>query len=237
MSSTIRMNNNASRINQDGCEKCLRVWLLSAATNQFRLPRLPVVAITTAALAIWWGFSSSSPANDNNPSTCPPSAPAAVRPSPAPANDNVESASKNRATKRKEGRVPASIRFNNVGAQYPASWAKKFGMDGSGIIGGGHLIAHFPNPVAGAAANMYLLAKSYVGMPIGTAGVKWTGGNGFGVPGYDPHTILTRELLNDPAFMIPFLKAIGRREAGKDSPLTDDQWLAAFNAFRAGKYP
>jgi hypothetical protein len=134
------------------------------------------------------------------------------------------------------GRIPASIRFNNPGAQYPADWAKAFAIDGYGVIGGGHLIAHFPDPIAGAAANMFLLNKSYADMKIGAAGAKWTGSNGFGVPGYDPNEVLTHKMLNDPAFVIPFMKAIARREAGRKSPLTDAQWMRAFKAFQAGKY-
>jgi hypothetical protein len=55
-------------------------------------------------------------------------------------------------------------------------------MDGHGVVGGGHLIAHFPNQVAGAPANMFLLSKSYANATIGAAGAKWTGKNGFGVP-------------------------------------------------------
>lgn len=131
---------------------------------------------------------------------------------------------------------PASIRYNNPGAQYPAEWAKAFGMDGRGVIGNGHLIAHFPDPIAGAAANMFLLNKAYVGLTVEAAGAKWTGNNGYGVPGYDPNTLLTHEKLNDPAFIIPFMKAIAKREAGRESPLTNDQWGRAFKAFRAGKY-
>jgi len=132
--------------------------------------------------------------------------------------------------------IPASIRFNNPGAQYPAEWAKAFSMDGYGIIGGGHLIAHFPDAVAGAAANMFLLKKSYAGMTIGAAGTKWTGGNSSGGPGYAPNKLLTQEILNDPSFMIPFMKAIAEREAGRKSPLTDDQWTRAFKAYQTGKF-
>jgi len=96
-------------------------------------------------------------------------------------------------------------------------------MDGYAVIGGGHLIARFPDPVAGAAANMFLLNKSYVGMTIGAAGTKWTGSNGSGVPGYDSAQTLTHEMLKDRSFIIPFMKAIAEREAGRKSPLTDDE--------------
>ena len=50
----------------------------------------------------------------------------------------------------------------------------------------------------GAAANFDLLRRNYVGMAIGAAGAKWTGDNGFGIPGYDPNAILTAEMVDDP---------------------------------------
>ncbi|CAL8981533.1 hypothetical protein RHODGE_RHODGE_02842 [Rhodoplanes serenus] len=129
---------------------------------------------------------------------------------------------------------PASIRYCNPGAQYPSREAARFGQLGYGLIGGGHQIAHFPSPVNGAAANFDLLARRYVGMTIGAAGTKWTGANGFGVPGYDPDAILTREMVDDPDQAIPLLKAIARREAGRGGQLTDEQWRAAHEMFRAG---
>jgi len=54
---------------------------------------------------------------------------------------------------------PASIRYNNPGAQYPSARAAAFGQTGYGIIGGGHKIARFPSPVNGAAANFDLLCR------------------------------------------------------------------------------
>jgi hypothetical protein len=132
------------------------------------------------------------------------------------------------------GSAPASFRYNNPGAQYPSAEAARFGQTGYGIIGGGHKIARFPSPVNGAASNLDLLFRNYVGMSIGSAGTKWTGANGFGVPGYDPAKVLTRELLEDPAGAIAFLKAIAGRESGKGSNLTEFQWLQAHDMFRAG---
>jgi uncharacterized protein (TIGR02594 family) len=135
---------------------------------------------------------------------------------------------------------PASIRYNNPGAQWPSERAARFGQIGYGQLadglnaGAGNKIARFPHPVNGAASNFDLLARLYVGMKIGAAGVKWTGANGFGVPGYDPDTVLTRALIDDADTAIAFLKAIAKREAGKDSPLTDEQWRAAHAMFRAG---
>lgn len=129
---------------------------------------------------------------------------------------------------------PASIRYHNPGAQYPSREAARFGQLGYGVIGGGHKIAAFPHPVNGAACNLDLLRRRYVGLKIGEAGTKWTGANGFGVPGYDPAAELTAEMVDDPEQAIPLMKAIARREAGRDSPLTDAQWRAAHAMFRAG---
>lgn len=86
----------------------------------------------------------------------------------------------------------------------------------------------------GAAANFDLLRRKYVGMTIGAAGAKWTGDNGFGIPGYDPNAILTAEMIDDPAQAIAVMKAIAGREAGKPSPVTDEQWHYAWQMFEAG---
>ena len=57
----------------------------------------------------------------------------------------------------------ASFRYCNPGAQYPSARAARFGQTGYGIIGGSHKIARFPSPVNGAASNLDLLSRSYVG--------------------------------------------------------------------------
>lgn len=130
--------------------------------------------------------------------------------------------------------VPASIRYNNPGAQYPSARAAAFGQLGYGIIGGGHKIARFPHPVNGAAANFDLLRRKYVGMTIAAAGAKWTGDNGFGIPGYDSNAILTAEMVDDPTQAIAVMKAMARREAGRESSLTNEQWRQAHAMFKAG---
>src|SRR5215475_14895331 len=112
------------------------------------------------------------------------------------------------------GSEPATFRYNNPGAQYPSAEAARFGQTGFGIIGGGHKIARFPSPVNGAAANFDLLYRNYTGMTIGAAGTKWTGAYGFGVPGYDPNSMLTRAMLDDVSQAIALLKAIANRESG-----------------------
>jgi hypothetical protein len=130
---------------------------------------------------------------------------------------------------------PASFRYCNPGAQYPSKEAAGFGQLGYGSIDNGkYKIASFPNPVNGAAANFDLLNRNYTGMSIGAAGTKWTGGNGFGVPGYDSTIILTKDMLNDQTKAIDLLKAIAGRESGRGNNLTEDQWRQAHDMFIAG---
>ncbi|MGN7752962.1 peptidoglycan-binding domain-containing protein [Sinorhizobium sp. 22678] len=132
------------------------------------------------------------------------------------------------------GPMPASFRYNNPGAQYPSVEAASFGQTGYGIIGGGHKIARFPSPVNGAAANFDLLYRKYTGMTIGAAGTKWTGAHGFGIPGHDPDSTLTKQLLDDPATAVALLKAIAGRESGRGNNLTEEQWRQAHSMFKAG---
>ena len=74
--------------------------------------------------------------------------------------------------------IPASIRNNNPGAQYPGASSRKFGALRTNTIGGGHLIAQFPDKVSGAAALFDLLLRLYVGLSLKDALTKWSGGNG-----------------------------------------------------------
>jgi len=132
------------------------------------------------------------------------------------------------------GLGPASFRYNNPGAQYPSAKAAQFGQTGYGIIGGGHEIAQFPSPVNGAAANFDLLYRNYTGITIGAAGTIWTGANGFGVPGYDPNSMLTKAMLDDDSQAITLLKAIAGRESGRGNNLTEEQWRQAHKMFKSG---
>jgi hypothetical protein len=130
---------------------------------------------------------------------------------------------------------PASFRYNNPGAQFPAKEAAKFGQLGFGVIDHGRFkIALFPNPVNGAASNFDLLNRDYTGMSIGAAGARWTGGFGFGVPGFNSSAILTKDMLTDPAQAIPLLKAIAGRESGRGNNLTEEQWRQAHDMFKLG---
>jgi hypothetical protein len=135
----------------------------------------------------------------------------------------------------------ASWRSNNPGAMYPGAAAKMFGTTGTeSLMGGKYKIALFPTPVHGAAANMELLRRSYVGMTVRDAMKKWSGGFR-DIPGpggnYDPNMVITKEMTQDPSFMVPFMKAIASGEAPGNYPMTDDQWQQAFKWYSQGSVP
>src|SRR5262245_1288216 len=130
----------------------------------------------------------------------------------------------------------ATVRYNNPGGMYPGAAARMFGTTGTGTIGGGHLIANFPTPVHGAAANMQnIVSGGYVGMPIGAAINKWSGGGRGTVPGYDPNQRITPEMTRDPDFMVPFMKAVASGEAPGRYPMSDEQWRQAYTWYAQGR--
>lgn len=140
---------------------------------------------------------------------------------------------------------PASIRFRNPGAMYPGPSAKRFGSTGTEIIGGGHKIAVFDDPVKGAAAQFDLLSRAYAGMTLKDAIHKWSGGNSSDA--YAQHIsratgipldgLLTRELLSDPNKAIPLAKTAADWEAGGQYPMTGEQWSRAFQMAQGGPLP
>jgi uncharacterized protein (TIGR02594 family) len=132
--------------------------------------------------------------------------------------------------------ILASIRNNNPGAQYPGPSSRRFGALKTNTIGGGHLIAQFPDKVSGAAALFDLLLRLYVGLSLKDALTKWSGGKGVesyialvskrtGLKSTDK---LSRTYLGDPAKAITFAKAIARQEAGEEYPMTEPEWLEAY---------
>jgi hypothetical protein len=134
--------------------------------------------------------------------------------------------------------TPASIRNNHPGAMYPGKSSKKFGSTSYETLkskDGVHKIATFPTSTHGAAAQFDLLARVYTGMTLEKAVTKWCGG--FYAPTYlkvlkdradvTPETVLTKAMLADYEFAIPFAKAMAWQEAGRDFPLKDEDWLEA----------
>ena len=139
-------------------------------------------------------------------------------------------------------RLPASIRYNNPGAQWPGPSADKFGAVESVTLNDRqkNKIAVFPDAVSGAAAHFDLLARSYVGKSLDTAITRWSGGNhsaAYAVKvaqsmGMSLKDKLTPELFNNPDTAIRFAKTMSSVEAGKAYPLSDDQWRMAWEKFR-----
>jgi uncharacterized protein (TIGR02594 family) len=127
----------------------------------------------------------------------------------------------------------ASERYHNPGAQWPTERAIRYGMTGYGVIGGANKIANFPSDVHGLAANMDLLSQKYVGMTVGAAAEKWSGGGRGAVPGYNSAQIITPEMASDPNFMLPFMRSHIQGE-GRRRQLTDDEYQQAFEMYKAG---
>ena len=135
-------------------------------------------------------------------------------------------------------KAPASIRYNNSGAQYPGPSARRFRSRNYKIIGGGHKIAVFNDAVLGAAAHFHLLASAKYANGKRTMRQcikKWCGGYSPSVyarvvkdkGGIDPDEILTRQMLENSEIAIPIAKAMAWQEAGRDYPLEDAHWQEA----------
>lgn len=129
---------------------------------------------------------------------------------------------------------PASVRYWNPGGQYPGPVATRWGSTRSEVIGGGHPIAVFPDPVSGAAAHFDLLRSNYANMPLSDALRRWSGGNNADAytanvtrqTGLAPDTVITPQFLMGPQGLA-LAQAMAAHEAGRSYPLTDDQWRAA----------
>lgn len=126
----------------------------------------------------------------------------------------------------------AAVRTNNPGAQWPSSQASRFGATSHEDLRDGNKIAVFPTPVHGAASNMDLLARSYVGMTIGAGQQKWSGSHRAGLPGWDSNQVITKDMVQSPDFMIPFMKSIANAETPNGAnALNDQQWQSAFDMY------
>jgi hypothetical protein len=142
------------------------------------------------------------------------------------------------------GFVPAPIRYNNPGGMYPGPSASAFGSTDYGIIGGGHKIARFDDPVSGAAAQFDLLRRGYSGLPLDAAITKWSGGNSSpsyvqsvsGALGVAPNTRMS-DVLGNPSSAVSLAKAMSKYETGRDFPLSDEQWTDAYNRSLQGGAP
>lgn len=140
-------------------------------------------------------------------------------------------------------RVPASIRNNNPGAMYPGPSAKVFGSTSFETLrskDGVHKIATFHNPESGAAAMFDLLHTRYTGTTIEGAIKKWCGGFYVGTyikvleekGGVSRSDVLTKDMVKDPAVAIPLCQAMAWQEAGREFPMTHEQWHDAHQMWR-----
>lgn len=138
--------------------------------------------------------------------------------------------------------VPASIRNKNPGAQEPGPSSRKFGSTSHEVLRwtykgkpATNKIATFPTSQHGAAAMFHLLNRKYTGRSIEKAITKWCGGYYAGAyakaleahGGCKASDALTSELLQKPEFAIALCKAMARVEAGRDFPMSDDEWQEA----------
>lgn len=134
---------------------------------------------------------------------------------------------------------PASIRYNNPGAMWPGPSSRRFGAIGGRALndglGQGNQIAIFDDAIDGGAALFDLWDRRYSSLRLRDAIAKWSGGNH--VQSYldvfwdraqiPPDMIIDKEKLRHPEFGVRFAKAMAWHEAGKEYPLTDDQWREA----------
>lgn len=137
----------------------------------------------------------------------------------------------------KKRRVPAAIRYNNPGAMWPGPSSRKFGSNQWVRLTDRqrNKIAVFPDMVSGAAAHFDLLNRRYTGKTLSSAIRTWSGNNS---PksytdrvakslGISPSTVLTKDMLRDPKFAVPFAQSMAGVEAGRQYPMTPEQWRQA----------
>lgn len=135
--------------------------------------------------------------------------------------------------------TPATIRYKNPGAQYPGPSARAFGSYAFEVIGGGHKIAVFDTFEHGAAALFHLLDRVYVGLTIGEAMHKWSGGHHVNSylnvieanTVYNRSDYLDRDLIRNPEGAIPLARAMAKHETGRDYPMSLAEWETAHRLF------
>lgn len=152
--------------------------------------------------------------------------------------------------------TPASIRNMNPGAMYPGPSARKFGGDKYETLtskDGVHKIATFPSSLHGAAAMFDLMMNSkpavgpyrYRDQTLRAAIKTWCGDYHLdsyialltAKCGLAADDKLTVEVIKDPARAIPLARTMALQEAGRDYPLTDEQWAEAHAMAFPGTVP
>jgi hypothetical protein len=139
-------------------------------------------------------------------------------------------------------KTAASVRYNNPGAAYPRAKDVRFGLQGYGIIGGGHKIGLYPSRKLGLASNMSLFQDSYTNRTLAGAVGRWRGRPGTPLPKLtfrgkpiSGNTRLTSEMTHDRDFMISLFQQFGRHEAGaKYALLPPEEMAVSFDIANAG---
>ena len=110
----------------------------------------------------------------------------------------------------------APDRYNNPGGAYPSQKFEKYGLEGYGVIGGGHPIGKYPSLSNGIAANIaHLKSMPIVGKKVSEARYYWINGNMGGTQpliGMDNNQVITQELLNDPNWLAQWMRATAAAE-------------------------
>lgn len=138
-------------------------------------------------------------------------------------------------------RIPASIRNKNPGAMEPGASSKKFGATSYETLRWTYKgkpqinkCATFPSHQHGAAAMFDLLHRKYTGKTVESAIATWCGSyyaagyvKALEAGGVKADDVLTKQLIENPAFAIPLAQAMAHVEAGKAYPITDEDWTEA----------
>jgi hypothetical protein len=126
----------------------------------------------------------------------------------------------------------AADRYNNPGGAYPSAKFVPFGLEGHGIIGGGHPIGKYPTVANGVAANIaHLRSMPVVGKTVGEARHYWVNGKMGGtmpLVGMNNNQVITAELLQDPNWLAQWMKATATAEGFKGN-LNDNTFAKAFD--------
>jgi TP901 family phage tail tape measure protein len=134
----------------------------------------------------------------------------------------------------------AANRYNNPGGAYPRKDLLQFGLEGQGIIGGGHPIGKYPSVTHGAAANMaHFSYLNPVGKTVGQARNQWVTGKSSGfmpLGGMDSNRVISPNDLNNPSFMKQWMRATAQAE-GFQGGLSEADLDAAYNFYQSNKAP
>jgi hypothetical protein len=136
-------------------------------------------------------------------------------------------------------RIPATIRYNNPGGQWPGPSSERFGeldsVDLNDGLNQGNKAAVFPSAVHGGAALFDLYNRQYAGQTLRQALNRWAGGNNIDSylsmfsqhMGLGPNDVINSKDIKNRTWAIRFAKTMARHEAGVPYPMDDRAWQQA----------